>query len=153
MVKALSVFVACLVILRLQFALFGDVLVLDPIFLAGLYAALAVPAPACLWLATFMGLAGDWMVGYPLGLQGLALVGMAYLASQAHKHMLMTSWVHFGLLAAGLYLFQQLVIQAANLALRLRLLVAVHPMDLVTGGLTCLVGAALAYAHEKRNRL
>jgi rod shape-determining protein MreD len=153
MLKAFSLFIACLIVVRMQFALLGDVLVLDPIFLAGFYTALAVPAPACLWLAMFMGLAGDWMTGYPLGLQGLALVGVAYLASQAHKHILMTSWIHFGLLAAGLFMFQQLIIHGTNLLLRLRMLTAVHPMDIVTGGLTCCVGAAMAYAHEKRSRL
>ena len=153
MVKAFSLFIACLVVLRLQFALFGDVLVLDPVFLAGFYTGLTVPAPACLWLAMFMGLAGDWMVGFPLGLQGLALAGVAYLASQAHKHMLMTSWVHFGFLAAGLFTLQQLVTHGVNLLLRLQMLTAVHPMDVVTGGLTCCVGAVMAYVHEKRNRL
>jgi rod shape-determining protein MreD len=152
-VKALSLFVVCIIVLRLQFALFGDVLVLDPVFLAGFYAALAVPAPTCLWLAMFMGLAGDWMTGYPLGLQGLALVGVAYLTSQAHKHVLMTSWVHFVLLSAGLVLFQQLLFQGANLLLRLRMLASIHPMDIVTGGVTCGIAAMMAYAHEKRIRL
>ena len=153
MVRAFSLFLVCLIVLRLQFAFFGDVLIVDPVFLTGFYAALAVPAPACLWLAMFIGLAGDWMVGYPLGLQGLALTAAAYIASQAHKHMLITSWIHFVLLSAGLVVFQQLILHGTNLVLRLRMLTIVHPMDLVTGGLTCCVGAVMAYAHDKRNRL
>ena len=80
-VKTLLLFLAGMAVLRLQFLLFGDVVGVDPVFLSGFYAAIVVPAPACLWLAAFMGLAGDWMVGYPMGMQGLALVGVAGLCA------------------------------------------------------------------------
>ena len=89
MVRTFLLFLAGMAVLRLQFLLFGDVVGVDPVFLSGYYAAMAVPAPACIWLAAFMGLAGDWMVGYPLGMQGLALVGVAYFAPGPGN---MSSW-------------------------------------------------------------
>jgi len=152
-VKTLLLFLAGMAVLRLQFLLFGDVVGVDPVFLSGFYAAIVVPAPACLWLAAFMGLAGDWMVGYPMGMQGLALVGVAYFASRAGKYVFMASWSHFALLTTGLYLMQVLVIHGAALLLHFRLVIPFRPLDLVTGAVTCLIGATLAYRHEKRNRL
>jgi rod shape-determining protein MreD len=153
MVKTLLLFLAGMAVLRLQFLLFGDVVGVDPVFLAGYYAAIALPAPPCIWLAALMGLAGDWMVGYPLGLQGLALVCVAYMASRAGKYVFMASWAHFVLLTTGLYLIQVVVIHAAALLLRFHLVIPFRPLDLLTGAVTCLIGAAMAYRHEKRNRL
>lgn len=153
MMKAFIFFIASMAVVRLQFLLFGDVVALDPVFLSGFYAALAVPPPACIWLAAFIGLTGDWMVGYPLGLQGLALVGVAYLASRARKYILIISWAHFALLTLGLLMVQFLVVHGANLLLRLHLITAFRPLDVLTYGFTWLVGTALAYLHEKRNRL
>ena len=153
MAKALLFFLACMALLRLQFALFADVVILDPVFLAGFYAAFAVPAPASLWMALFIGLAGDWMVGYPMGLQGLGLVVVAYLAFRVKKHVLMTSFFHFLLLTLGLILLQALLMYGLNLSLHLRFLMHPRSRDALTVVGTALVGAILAHRHEKRNRL
>ena len=65
----------------------------------------------------------------------------------------MASWAHFALLTAGLYLIQVVVIHGAALLLRFHLVIPFRPLDLLTGAVTCLAGATLAYRHEKRNRL
>ena len=44
---------------------------------------------------------------------------------------------------AGLVLFQQLIFQGTNLLLRLRMLASIHPMDVVTGGVTCGLAAVM----------
>jgi rod shape-determining protein MreD len=151
--RALVFFLACMALLRLEFALVADAAPLDPVFLSGLYAAFAVEPPGSVWLALLMGLAGDWMMGYPLGLQGLGLVIIVYLAFMARKHVLMSTFFHFLLLATGLYLLQGLLMVALNLLLHLKLLLAVRPLDVLTAVLTCLAGAVGTYRHEKRNRL
>jgi len=149
--RVLAVTVLCLLAVRLQFGLLRDAAIVDPLFVAAVYAAVALRGSWALWLAALVGLAGDWLVGLPPGLQGASLTVTAYLAFRASRHLLVTGRRHLYLLALLLFVFHEGLLRALNLALGLGLDLPLTPFFLPAALISALAVAGLGIRHEERD--
>ena len=149
--RVLMVAAICLLAVRVQFGLLRDAAIVDPLFVAAVYAAVTLRGGWALGLATLIGLAGDWLSGLPLGLQGLALTVTAYLAFRASRHLLVSTRVHLFCLAFALFVFHQGLLRLLNLTLGLGLDLALSAFLLPAALLSSLALAGLGMHHEKRD--
>ena len=149
--RVLVVLVLCLLAVRVQFGLLRDAAVVDPLFVGAVYAAVSLRGGWALGLAALTGLAGDWLSGLPLGLQGMSLTVTAYLAFRASRHLLVATRSHLFLLSLLLFVFHEGFLRALNLSLGLGLALALTPFLLPAALLSSLTLAALGIRHEERD--
>lgn len=149
--RVLAVLVLCLLAVRVQFGLLHDAAVVNPLFVGAVFAAVTLRGGWALWLAALTGLAGDWLCGLPMGLQGLALTVTAYLAFRASRHLLVATRGHLFLLALLLFVFHEGLLRGLDLALGLGLHLALTPFLIPAALISALALAALGIRHEERD--
>lgn len=148
--RVLAVAVLALLLVRVQFGLLRDAVVVEPLFVAAVHAAVSLRGSRALWLAAALGLCGDWASGLPFGLQGAALVVTAYLAFRASRHLLVSTRGHLFLLSLALFVVHEGTLRAVDWGLGLRAGLPLTPYLLPAALLSSLVVALLGIRHEER---